>query len=102
MVFCVQKFQEWEKSSLFNDRVVRDFCQKNYLSSATFEMVVGIRAQLLGQLRSCGFVQPKGSNDVKSLNVNSDNWALVKGILASTLYPNICGIDIKNKSLFNE
>jgi hypothetical protein len=65
-------------------------------------MVCGIRAQLLGQLRAAGFVQNTGAGDLKDINSNSGNWALVKGILVSTLYPRVCAIDKQNKWLYNE
>lgn len=93
--------QDWEKSKMFREGTERKFCRDNYLSSITFEMIYAVRAQLLGQLRASGFVSSKGINDVKELNSNSGNWALVKGILVATLYPNICGVDKEKNSLFN-
>lgn len=77
------------------------FCRENYLSAVTFEMIYAIRMQLLGQLRACGFVKAKGTGDLKELNNNSNNWALVKGILVATLYPNICGTDRTKNVLYN-
>lgn len=64
-------------------------------------MVYAIRSQLLGQLRASGFVKTKGKGDLKELNANSNNWALVKGVLMATLYPNICGVDRVKKVLYN-
>lgn len=93
--------QDWEKSRLFCDGTERRFCRDHYLSSLTFEMVYAIRSQLLGQLRASGFVKTKGKGDLKELNANSNNWALVKGVLMATLYPNICGVDRAKKVLYN-
>lgn len=46
---CVQAWQKarsegWERS----------FCEKNFLSQATMELILGLRVQLLGQLRAIG------------------------------------------------
>lgn len=95
-------FKDWEKSTLFKESVERNFCRERFVSSACFEMVCGIRAQLLGQLRAAGFVQNTGANDLRDLNTNSENWSMVKGILTATLYPNVCAIDKENNCLFNE
>ncbi|CAL8101441.1 unnamed protein product [Orchesella dallaii] len=89
----LKAFQDWETSKLYCEGTQRRFCRDNYLSAVTFEMVYAIRAQLLGQLRASGFVKNKGPSDLLELNTNSDNWALVKGVLVATLYPNICGVD---------
>ena len=37
-----------------------------------------MRSQLLGQLRATGFVRARGGNDIRDLNTNSENWAVVK------------------------
>ena len=57
------------------------------------EMVVGIRNQVLAQLRASGFVRARGSGDIKSINTNSNNWSLVKACLTSGLYPNVIRVD---------
>lgn len=44
--------QAWEKARL--DGWERSFCEKNFLSQATMEMILGMRTQLLGQLRAIG------------------------------------------------
>jgi hypothetical protein len=65
-------------------------------------MVYGIRSQLLGQLRACRFIASKGVGDLQDINANSDNAAVVKAILAATLYPNIAAVNRQKKCLFNE
>ena len=37
-----------------------------------------MRSQLLGQLRATGFVRARGGSDIRDLNTNSENWAVVK------------------------
>lgn len=43
----------------------------------------------LGHLRASGFVRAKGQGDIKDLNQNSENWAVIKASLTAGLYPNI-------------
>merc|ERR1719318_1086705 len=52
-------------------------------------MICGIRNQVLGQLRASGFVRSRGSGDIRDLNSNSENWAVVKACLVAGLYPNL-------------
>ena len=37
-----------------------------------------LRSQILGQLKVAGFIRPRGAGDIRDLNVNSSNWAVVK------------------------
>lgn len=69
------------------------FCQKNFISSATMEQVMSLRAQLLGQLRASGFVRAKGGGDIRDLNSHAENWAVVKAALTAGFYPNIARVD---------
>ena len=52
-----------------------------------------MRSQLLGQLRAAGFVKPKGPDDIRDLNKNSDNWAVVKAALTAGAYPSLARLD---------
>ena len=36
------------------------------------------RSQILGQLKVAGFIRPRGAGDIKDLNTNSNNFAVVK------------------------
>ncbi|XP_076443964.1 3'-5' RNA helicase YTHDC2-like [Babylonia areolata] len=82
----------WEKS----------FCDKNFLSAACMEMVVGMRAQLLGQLRASGFVRARGGGDIRDLNTNSENWAVVKAALCAGMFPNLLFVDRKTCNLVTQ
>ncbi|KAH9518412.1 3'-5' RNA helicase ythdc2 [Bulinus truncatus] len=86
MVF-LRSFQAWQKAK--SEGWERAFCDKNYISSSTMEMLLGMRMQLLAQLRTCGFLRTRGAGDIRDLNTNSDNWAIVKACLLAGTYPNI-------------
>ncbi|KAL3318822.1 3'-5' RNA helicase ythdc2 [Cichlidogyrus casuarinus] len=77
----------WQKAR--TDGWAENFCQKNLVSSSAFEEITLIRTQLLGQLRASGFVKARGSGDIRDLNTNSDNWAVVKASIVAGMYPNI-------------
>lgn len=87
----LRAFQAWQSSRSSGREV--SFCQKNYISSATMEQVMSLRAQLLGQLRASGFVRAKGGGDIRDLNTNAENWAVVKAALTAGFYPNIARVD---------
>ncbi|KAL0965522.1 hypothetical protein UPYG_G00282400 [Umbra pygmaea] len=87
----LRAFQAWQKAR--SDGWERSFCEKNFLSQATMEMIMGMRTQLLGQLRAIGFVRARGSGDIRDVNLNSENWAVVKAALVAGMYPNIIHVD---------
>ena len=51
------------------------------------------RTQLLGQLRASGFVRARGGGDIRDLNTNSENWAVVKAALCAGMYPNVIRVN---------
>ncbi|KAK2151127.1 hypothetical protein LSH36_375g06007 [Paralvinella palmiformis] len=87
----LRAFQSWQKA--VTEGWERPFCDKNFLSAATLEMIVGTRTQLLGHLRASGFVRARGGCDIRDLNSNSENWAVVKAALCAGLYPNVIRVD---------
>ncbi|KAM8961846.1 3'-5' RNA helicase YTHDC2 [Pelodytes ibericus] len=93
----LRAFQAWQKAR--SDGWERAFCEKNFLSQATMEIIIGMRTQLLGQLRASGFVRARGGGDIRDVNTNSENWAVVKAALVSGMYPNLIHVDKENMVL---
>ncbi|NWH67482.1 YTDC2 helicase, partial [Geococcyx californianus] len=87
----LRAFQAWQKACF--EGWERGFCEKNFLSQATMEIIVGMRTQLLGQLRASGFVRTRGGSDIRDVNTNSENWAVVKAALVAGMYPNLVHVD---------
>ncbi|XP_026778235.2 3'-5' RNA helicase YTHDC2 isoform X2 [Pangasianodon hypophthalmus] len=93
----LRAFQAWQKAR--SDGWERSFCEKNFLSQATMEIIIRMRTQLLGQLRAIGFVRARGCSDIRDVNLNSENWAVVKAALVAGMYPNLVHIDRDNQTL---
>ncbi|XP_066603297.1 3'-5' RNA helicase YTHDC2-like [Prorops nasuta] len=93
----LRAFQGWQNARASGKE--RSFCEKNFISAAVMEMIVGMRTQLLGQLRASGFVRARGSGDIRDLNSNSENWAVVKAALTAGLYPNLIRVDREHLQL---
>ncbi|XP_067339375.1 3'-5' RNA helicase YTHDC2 isoform X2 [Channa argus] len=87
----LRAFQAWQRAR--SDGWERSFCEKNFLSQATMDMILGMRTQLLGQLRAIGFVRARGGSDIRDVNLNSENWAIVKAALVAGLYPKLVHVD---------
>uniref|UniRef100_A0A8C3NU96 RNA helicase n=1 Tax=Cyanoderma ruficeps TaxID=181631 RepID=A0A8C3NU96_9PASS len=87
----LRAFQAWQKAR--SDGWERAFCEKNFVSQATMEIIVGMRTQLLGQLRASGFVRARGGADIRDVNTNSENWAVIKAALVAGMYPNLVHVD---------
>uniref|UniRef100_A0AAX7VNT3 RNA helicase n=1 Tax=Astatotilapia calliptera TaxID=8154 RepID=A0AAX7VNT3_ASTCA len=92
----LRAFQAWQKAR--SEGWERAFCEKNFLSQATMDMILGMRTQLLGQLRAIGFVRARGGCDIRDVNLNSENWAMVKAALVAGMYPNMVNFN-KESSL---
>ncbi|XP_017797631.1 PREDICTED: probable ATP-dependent RNA helicase YTHDC2 [Habropoda laboriosa] len=93
----LRAFQGWQNARASGKE--RAFCEQNFISAAVMEMVVGMRTQLLGQLRASGFVRARGPGDIRDLNSNSENWAVVKAALTAGLYPNLIRVDREHLQL---
>ncbi|CAB1318506.1 unnamed protein product [Coregonus sp. 'balchen'] len=93
----LRAFQAWQKAR--SDGWERSFCEKNFLSQATMEIIIGMRTQLLGQLRAIGFVRARGGGDIRDVNLNSENWSVVKAALVAGMYPNLIHVDHESCSL---
>lgn len=93
----LRAFQGWQNARASGKE--RAFCEQNFVSAAIMEMVVGMRTQLLGQLRASGFVRSRGPGDIRDLNSNSENWAVVKAALTAGLYPNLIRVDREHLQL---
>ncbi|XP_076053319.1 3'-5' RNA helicase YTHDC2-like isoform X3 [Oratosquilla oratoria] len=87
----LRTFQAWQKAC--GESWERGWCERNFVSGATMEMIHGMRAQVLAQLRGAGFVRARGPGDIRDVNSNSDNWAVVKAALVSGMYPNLIRVD---------
>lgn len=46
-----------------------------------------------------GFVRARGAGDIRDVNMNSENWAVVKAALVAGMYPNLIHVDRKTCSL---
>ncbi|CAH8834358.1 unnamed protein product [Trichobilharzia szidati] len=96
-MMLLRAFQFWQKSR--SEGWEKNFCQKNFISTTAFEVITAIRTQLLGQLRASGFVKARGSGDIRDLNSNSENWAVVKAAIVAGMHGNLARLDRKNSCL---
>ncbi|XP_050044993.2 3'-5' RNA helicase YTHDC2-like [Dermacentor andersoni] len=90
-------FQRWQKARAENSE--HYFCERHFVSGATMSTALAVRGQLLGQLRASGFVRSRGGGDIRDLNTNSDNWAVVKAALCAGSYPNLLRVDRERRQL---
>lgn len=42
-----------------------------------------------------GFVRARGGSDIRDVNLNSENWAVVKAALVTGMYPNLVHVNRK-------
>ena len=44
-------------------------------------------------------MRARGGGDIRDLNSNSENWAVVKGALCAGLYPNLLHVDKESRQI---
>jgi len=99
-------YNSWIKAKEQGQHKAYLFCQENFLSVKSLQMLSSLKQQYVELLSGIGFIRPgirlrdveragrKGSDGVAEItgvegNVNSKNWKLMSGILVAALYPNI-------------
>lgn len=87
----------WQRAK--SENMERSFCERNFVSGPTMATILAVRGQLMGQLRASGFVRARGGSDIRDLNANSDNWAVVKAALCAGSYPNLLRVDRERQQL---
>ncbi len=89
-IVLLKAYQEWSKAR--EEGFERLFCNKNFVSSAAMEMISGMRSQLIGHLKNLGLIRSR-HGDMKELNVNCENWPVVKAAVLAGIYPSILHAD---------
>ncbi|XP_054265562.1 3'-5' RNA helicase YTHDC2-like isoform X2 [Macrosteles quadrilineatus] len=84
-------FQGWQQSRWNNSEKI--FCERLCVDSGRLELVTAYRAEVLSCLRALGLVKNRGNGDIRDVNSNSENWAVVKAALTGGLYPNLARVD---------
>jgi HrpA-like RNA helicase len=87
----LRAYQMWSTKKTYSQQIA--FCRENFLSLPVMEIISKSRSQLLAQLKTSGFIKPKGRGDINYLNSNSKNWSAVKAALTAGLYPNLIQLD---------
>ena len=61
-----------------------------------------MRSQMIGYLRNLGLIRHRGHGDMKDLNSNSQNWAVIKAAVMVGVYPAILQVDRESSKLVTE
>ncbi|XP_057292313.1 3'-5' RNA helicase YTHDC2-like [Hydractinia symbiolongicarpus] len=99
-IAMLRAFQGWQHAR--KDGREKSYCSRHFISPGTMEMVHGMRQQILTRLRSLGLIRSHGAGDIKDLNRNSKNWAVIKAVVGAGLYPNLVKVDRENSVLVSE
>lgn len=67
-----------------------DWCVRRLCGCPSYD---AFRLISLSQSTVPGFVRAHGGSDIRDVNLNSENWAVVKAALVAGMYPNLAHID---------
>ncbi|XP_076381687.1 putative ATP-dependent RNA helicase DHX57 [Megalopta genalis] len=105
----LKAYKKWLEACTHSNYAGQVFANENYLSTRTLYTLADIKYQFLELLVSIGFVPinlPKRQPNVDKvleitgceLNINSDNYKLLQGLLCAALYPNVVKVFTPEKS----
>ncbi|KAF5281876.1 hypothetical protein FQR65_LT14520 [Abscondita terminalis] len=95
----IKIYQAWQNRKVAK-RDVNDEAQ--CVNWYAMEMVQEIRGDLLSQMRGIGLINWHQLGKTRILNENSDRWPVVKAILASGCYTNICFVRQGQEIVFDK
>lgn len=87
----IRLFQKWDEARSVGKHFA--FCYENFISPSSMDTAKQTAKQLLNQLKSLGFVPPTAFSNNNELNFNSNCWPMVKGCIATGLYPKLAYYD---------
>lgn len=90
-------FQGWQAAR--HNNTERQYSERHFINSGSMELITGMRTHILSQLRTVGLVKARGAGDIRDVNSNADNWALVKAALTGGAYPNLARVDREHNTL---
>ncbi|KAH9519541.1 ATPdependent RNA helicase [Bulinus truncatus] len=99
-------YKGWCEAKLKGSHQAYVYCQENFLSVKTLQMLASLKQQYVELLSDIGFIHAgiklrdveraaRGRSDGVAevtgpeANINSDNWKLLSALLVAALYPNI-------------
>mmetsp|Transcript_19169 Transcript_19169/g.45715 ORF Transcript_19169/g.45715 Transcript_19169/m.45715 type:complete len:1156 (-) Transcript_19169:153-3620(-) len=78
----VAAYDGWRRAKQKGRSAERDFCQRNFVSAGTMQMLEGMRRQLSDELRQRGLAD-------RGASANAQDLALVRAVLACGMYPQV-------------
>lgn len=88
--------KQWEEA--FNSGNSHGFCKRNCLSEKVLLSVFKVKVQLTEKLEKLKLISKTKTEN----NIHSTNYALVKGVIASALYPSVKLIQIGSSTSRND
>lgn len=90
-------YNEWIKQKKRDQ-----FCQDNFISIGNMHMIQGVRKLIMGHLKMSELIAENSARNIKKLNLNSDNWTIVKACLTVGMYPNVCRMNRLNGQIYSK
>ncbi|CAH9064353.1 unnamed protein product [Cuscuta epithymum] len=88
----VHAYEGWKDAE--RNRSAQEYCWKNFLSQQTLKAIDSLRKQFFHLLKETGLV-----GDVESCNTWSHDEYLVRAVVCAGLFPGICSVVNKEKSI---
>ncbi|KAL5722068.1 RNA helicase [Ranunculus cassubicifolius] len=89
----IRAYQGWRQAE--NERSGYEYCWRNFLSAQTLKAIDSVRKQFFNLLKETGLVD----DEITSRNAWSGDDKLIKAILCAGLYPGVCSVVNKSKSI---
>ncbi|XP_023171779.2 benign gonial cell neoplasm protein isoform X2 [Drosophila hydei] len=98
-IIFVRLFLEWQAGFKNNTVPLYLTDEYDFVLNGLMEQLNLKRMKIVSALRAANLVHSHGQLSIQNVNIKSNNWPLVKAALTGGMYPNICAVDQKQKSL---
>lgn len=89
----IRAYDGWKKAE--SERYGYEYCWKNFLSAQTLKAIDSLRKQFFHLLKDTGLID----DEVMSRNAWSDDKHIMRAVLCAGLYPGVCSVVNKSKSI---
>ncbi|KAL5286493.1 YTHDC2.2 family protein [Megaselia abdita] len=94
-LMAIKLYNEWQDKHDMSSTDYPLADEVTFLQNGILEKICGMRAYIVGSLRSAKLVHKIGPLNMTSLNQRSNSWSTVKACIIGGMYPNCCQIDIE-------
>ncbi|KAG2088237.1 P-loop containing nucleoside triphosphate hydrolase protein [Suillus cothurnatus] len=82
-----------------SQKVLKHFCEENFISTATIREITSLRRDFLSSLSDLGFIPRSARASSEELNINTANTNIVKAVILGGLWPRVAQVHLPRSAI---